>query len=687
MSAQPTQSAWKRPRRKLGCLPRLIIFAVLMSGCYWLVFAPIQPQGGGLPSGDATPTGNTGSPGGPVVDGELTPQQETGLQQIAAESSTPPEVLVEGGAVRFLSANVSVPDGIAISPQEKAMYFLKENGEFFQLEDAGRNLRLEGTTEDGLGNTYVRYSQQYMGVPVYGSDIIVGVNANDEIDFLNAGYVPNLEIDVQPTVRSVEAERVALEDLGAEDGELTETTYLAIYAPEVWGESAETYRPKLAWFVTVGFEGGFASWLYVVDAKEGGVLDKVNLLNDVGGELNLEILETINGTWEVVMDENGAVLVDDEIILTSEEARNAFDRAHTVYDYFWDSFIRDSYDGDGGLVQIYVGVSSECDQWDGSKKIISVCSGSTEGIDVIAHEFMHGVVDFTANFVRQGESLALDESFGDLSAAFMDNQEPWLISRSPIESGGKILRNLEDVLPPFPDNYSEIYCNPSSKGCCPEELDGNYPDCGHINSILFSHAAYLMAEGIDKNGITIDPVGLYKVQYIYYYALKYGLNSSSQFKQAALTVLGSCSALTRPNEFSGKATITNSDCEQVKNAFIAVGLIVIPVPPPNMTPVPTLTTTPSPIVYPPPVPGGQSWWELIREFLRNWIDQLSNEVRQQIEDWIAQQLILLEDALKQGLQRFLEQLLQSLLDFCSGSAAPATVPLLLYYHRRNRKKH
>ena len=74
--------------------------------------------------------------------------------------------------------------------------------------------------EDGLGNTYMRYSQQYKGVPVYGSDIIVGVNQNDEVDFMNGGYAPNLEIDVQPVVRSIEAEHTALDDLGLEDGKL-----------------------------------------------------------------------------------------------------------------------------------------------------------------------------------------------------------------------------------------------------------------------------------------------------------------------------------------------------------------------------------------------------------------------------------------------------------------------------------
>ena len=62
-------------------------------------------------------------------------------------------------------------------------------------------------------------------------------------------------------------------------------------------------------------------------------------------------------------------------------------------------------------------------------------------LDVAAHEFGHGVVEYTAGLRYHNQSGALNESFADLFGAMVDRDD-WLIGED-LYNDGQALRDME----------------------------------------------------------------------------------------------------------------------------------------------------------------------------------------------------------------------------------------------------
>ena len=107
----------------------------------------------------------------------------------------------------------------------------------------------------------------------------------------------------------------------------------------------------------------------------------------------------------------------------SDEAINqAYDGLGATYRYYWESFKRDSIDGQGmpmlGLV--HYGRNYDNAFWDNAGHMFfgdgdgQALTQTTAGIDVIGHELTHGVTQHEANLVYSGQSGALNESISDV---------------------------------------------------------------------------------------------------------------------------------------------------------------------------------------------------------------------------------------------------------------------------------
>ena len=91
---------------------------------------------------------------------------------------------------------------------------------------------------------------------------------------------------------------------------------------------------------------------------------------------------------------------------------------------FAEEFARDSHDGAGSPVSLTVHYGSDYNNafWDGTQLVFGDGDGETferftKPVDVLAHEFGHGVIEHTANLVYRGQSGALNESVADVFAA------------------------------------------------------------------------------------------------------------------------------------------------------------------------------------------------------------------------------------------------------------------------------
>src|SRR5262249_46776198 len=164
-------------------------------------------------------------------------------------------------------------------------------------------------------------------------------------------------------------------------------------------------------------------------------------------------------------------------------------------------------------------------------------------LDVVAHEFTHGVTYHTAKLGMEGENGALNEALSDIFGCFVEGN--WQMGEAIYHPSGHAAA-MRDIARPHmsnnPGRMSEYVDTPTDNGGV------------HINSTIVSHAAYLMAEGAHRL-----PAPL--VQKIWYRALSRYLHASANFADAADATLAAA------RDFGGDAELV------VQDAWSLVGVI------------------------------------------------------------------------------------------------------------------
>jgi Zn-dependent metalloprotease len=175
-----------------------------------------------------------------------------------------------------------------------------------------------------------------------------------------------------------------------------------------------------------------------------------------------------------------------------------------VYDYYNTVLGRPSFDGAGGLVKVVVEYNTASPwfsgtynnaYWDpGDRLLVFGDGGDLEGaVDVVAHEYTHAVVSYAVGQgaslgLDHGESGALNEAYADILGSLVEGKsgpDRWLIGEDSHWATGA-LRNIADPSSIMSDfgPYRETYAT---------RYTGTGDDGGeHVNSTIFSHAAYLM---------------------------------------------------------------------------------------------------------------------------------------------------------------------------------------------------
>ena len=223
----------------------------------------------------------------------------------------------------------------------------------------------------------------------------------------------------------------------------------------------------------------------------------------------------------------------------------AYDGAGATYDLYHDVFERNSVDDRGLRMDSTVHYGSQYDNafWNGNQMVYGDGDGRlfnrfTIAIDVIGHELTHGVVQYEAGLVYQGESGALNESFADVFGSLVKQrslnqtvvQADWLIGAGLLAPGvnGAALRSLkapgtayDDPMlgkDPQPALYSNRYRGSQDSGGV------------HINSGIPNHAFYLAA--MEVGGFAWEKIGK-----IWYITLRDVLRSNANFSRAATATI------------------------------------------------------------------------------------------------------------------------------------------------------
>ncbi len=221
---------------------------------------------------------------------------------------------------------------------------------------------------------------------------------------------------------------------------------------------------------------------------------------------------------------------------------SAHHNAALAYEYFRQTFNRNSINGQGGTIISLINVADEDGSgldnafWNGSAMFYG--NGNTSfkrlaaGLDVGGHEMSHGVIQFTAALEYQGESGALNESYADIFGAMIDRDD-WEIGEDVVQTSvfpSGALRSLRDP--------NQGQSGLGAPGWQPAHTDQQYlgdQDNGgvHINSGIPNRAFYLYATAVGKD----------KAEQVFYRALSTYLTRSSQFIDARLAVIRSAQDL------------------------------------------------------------------------------------------------------------------------------------------------
>lgn len=429
--------------------------------------------------------------------------------------------------------------------------------------------------EDDLGMIHTRFQQQYKQINVEGN-VFIFHSKNGKISSANGHFAPNIDLSITPTISISEAtEKAATASSLMVDQLHNPSAELIIL--EMNGKYILTYKCSI-----FNPQPLVNKWVFV-DAQSGKVLKEISRVCevDVVGTGHTQFsgvqpittdgspvsgysmaesgrgngIETYNATTNLLytdMDNDwNNVNVDQD-----EFATDVHFGAEATYDFYFNNFGRDSYDDAGGIIRSYandasVGVNA---YWSGGPdNTMHYGNGDANyfpvaSLDVAGHELTHGVTEYAAGLIYDGESGALNESFSDIfgnTIRFINAPSiaTWYMGDQLLRPGGtgdaafRNMANPNEFL--NPDTYGGLYFNSG--------------DIVHYDSGIQNFWYYLLVEGgngTNDNGdaYAVTGIGLTDAMKIAYRNLNFYLTPSSTFmdsrdgaEQAAIDLFGLCS--------------------------------------------------------------------------------------------------------------------------------------------------
>lgn len=463
-------------------------------------------------------------------------------------------------------------------------------------KDIDKELRLN-QEEKSENITYYKFDQIYNEIPVLYQNIIISVDKDNNILSYSGYFIPNIDIDTKPVKNKQEIEEIIKEYLGI-------NSTIVSNELNIWAD----YENQDLVYVVIGYSDTKAVEI-IVDANTGEILSETSVfdyastysytgkgMDDNTYTINLEEYEVyadallgakkyrfydlerkisiidsryigpILATLVSAIPEHNPITVDiinNKIDMTGQNedfiqnAITTMANYETIYDYYKNVLGRDSYDNKGSQIFINLGVSvrtfssKDLDNamWNSltNQMYIGNWNGKSlsASLDVLAHEFTHGVINHTANFAGSAkkedknkafETGALNEGYSDILGSLIEEKN-WTIAEN-----NEVLRSLAN---PNAYEYAAIkggkYYYPdgylSENRTLEEFLNDNdlksvydYDGGGkHQNATVPGHAAYLMWE----NGAFTSKEEMAKV----WYNSLFLLSSYSNFEDCALAVI------------------------------------------------------------------------------------------------------------------------------------------------------
>ena len=516
----------------------------------------------------------------------------------------PEIVLRENGTPRFIDGKLIKTK---VNSKDDVFVALNEISEYFGFSSAKDEFSLL-REDSSLEINYYRVSQKYRNVNVYGYELVLAADKNGNVTSVSGNYLPNLNVNTTSGLNETGAKEILagkLEDFSIlASGKyiyLHDDTPMLTYiftVIDIDGVNDIVMDARDGSIITRIAKSTGASFQYTGEGIDGKkyditvdeskilfnteylfkdpgrnivIVDAYMIGTDFGGDLKIKWGNTITFLIHSKISQRpiSMTMIDGELIYLveghrlTERTKNAVSAMHSftvTYDYYKNKLGRTSFDNNGATIYANIGASKDYLSFNeyfnafwvggldifvfGSKDEVSLAYA----IDIVAHEYSHAVIDYTANLIYKGESGALNEGYADILGtavegknwqigetieAFRDMSNPNLY-KDPFVKEGKYYFPI-DLEYYNAEWQAEAVKKYNERGKSLEDWR-DYDNGGvHINSGVPNYAAYLM----HKNGAysTFDEMA------VLWYNSLFLLAPSSDFEDCALAVIQTAKTL------------------------------------------------------------------------------------------------------------------------------------------------
>ena len=478
----------------------------------------------------------------------------------------------------------------AVSPSaDAAVAFYRENAALFGFA-ADPDVRATRVETDALGRTHVFVQQTVNGVPVWGAESALHVDADGQAYAWGGDLYPAAQaVATTPAFRDAAAIDAAQRALGPVE-------YRQSEAPSVLRGDVPDWSPQ-AELVVFPHEGAFAlayhvrlfvesptpaNWEVFVDATTGAEIHRFNSLHTFdpraeaashgplarpatalasvmdgpttgsgtslfGGTLSLPtylyngayyLYDTTRGPSYIrTMSANngtglpGSYVTDANNAFTAQSQKAAVDAhygAVTTFDYFKGTHGRNSYNGSNATITSTVNYSSNYNNafWNGQQMVYGDGDGNTFIALVSLDIAAH---ELTHAVTGASAGLIYQNESGALNEAVSDIMAV-MVDRDDWKVG-------EDAYTPGTSGDALRYMDNPPAGNQPDNYADRYTgsqDNGgvHINSGIANKQAYLMSVGGTFRGVAVQAVGRSVTEKVWYRALVNYFTQSTNFAGA-----------------------------------------------------------------------------------------------------------------------------------------------------------
>ena len=355
---------------------------------------------------------------------------------------------------------------------EPSTFFQKNKNQLGLTEkDEMRLISSRKSEEDIL---HEKYQQWHAGVPVFGSAYTIHSKSNS-VKSSSGYYLPLIDINTIPNITPEEALEQAMLEMGAEkyswEGQefkqfknLSERPQPELYiCSNRFPASSENY--VLVYVVDIMSVEPFDKRQFFIDAHSGQLLfdlpglmhqtvpaqgickyygEQTIYVDSLGpGDFYLRDLSRGDGIFTFDSDDNIWTDEDNYWDLTNADQDEVAIDAHYCATEFYD-FLQEKFNWNGlgnngeALNSMVHGGDFVNAFWNGTFASFGdgdCNNGPLTTLEVVAHEFAHGITDYTSDLVYQGESGAINESLSDVLGKaleyYSDNDHfNWWIGKS-----------------------------------------------------------------------------------------------------------------------------------------------------------------------------------------------------------------------------------------------------------------